>query len=310
MSEVTRKKVEAAIRVSGYAPNLSARRLAAQKNSSICLLLYPGFYQSTSTLLPKILDLGDEENYEIVIELYYPTLSQSRQKLAELINERRFDGYVTTPPCEADGFVMDLLSTYKIPLVQVNPLNRSESLPYVAGDDYQGAYKMTEHLIGLGHRRISFLMGPRNMRSSFDRFYGFRAALDAYQVAFDESLVLDSEFTFDGGYWSTKLLIGRGAECPTAIFAGNDEVAMGSIYAAQELGLRIPEDISICGHDDLDISKRVFPGITTVHQPAEALVEQAARLLIAMLKGTTPRQTQILVPSTLVLRNSTGRAKG
>lgn len=306
VSEATRKKVEAAIRVAGYAPNLSARRLASQKSSSICLLLYPGFYQSTSALLPRLLDLGYEENFEILIQLYFPTHSQSKQNLVELVNQRRYDGFMTTPPCDADGFIADLLQTYKTPLVQVNPFNRSEKLPYIAGDDYQGAYKMTEHLINLGHHRISFLMGPRNMRSSFDRFYGFRAALDSYHVPFDETLVLDSEFTFDGGYWSTKSLIER-EDRPTAIFAGNDEVAMGSIFAVQESGMQIPVDISICGHDDLDISKRVYPGITTVHQPSEMLVEQAARLLIAILKGNQPEQTQILIPSKLVLRKSTGK---
>ena len=309
VSEITRKKVEAAIRGSGYAPNLAARRLAAQKSSAICLLLYPGFYQSASTLLPKLLELGYTENYEVLIQLYFPTHSQSRQRLVDLINERRYDGFITTPPCDADGFVNDLLQTYKIPLVQVNPLDRGENLPYIAGDDYQGAYTMTEHLIHLGHLHIGFLMGPRNIRSSFDRFYGFRAALDAHHVRYNESLVLDSEFTFDGGYWSTRQLLGQ-ANFPTAIFAGNDEAAMGSIFAVQEFGLRIPGDISICGHDDLDISKQIYPGLTTIHQPSETLVEQAARLLIAILKGNPPEQTQILIPSKLVVRNSTGRPKG
>lgn len=300
----TRARVLAAIRTSGYAPNLSARRLVQNKSFSICILMYPGFYQPASQLLSRIMDIGYEENYEILIQTYFPTRVNARNKLAELVNERRYDGFITTPPCDADGFVADLLQTYKIPLVQVNPLDRSSSIPYVAGEDYRGAYQMTEYLISLGHRCISFLRGPRNMRSSFDRLNGFHAALEAHGLAADPALEIDTEFTFDGGYWAVRLLLQR-PKMPTAIYAGNDEAAFGALFALQEAGRRVPEQVSVCGHDDLLFSKYVFPGLTTVHQPSEQIVEQAVRLLIGMLKGSAPENTQIVIPSHIVVRHST-----
>jgi LacI family transcriptional regulator len=305
VTEETRARVQAAIRTVGYAPNISARRLVQKKSFMICLLMYPGFSQPASSVLARIMDIGYEGSYDILVQPYYPTLPRSRNRLVDVIYEHRYDGFVTTPPCEADNFVADLLGTYKIPLVQVSPLDRSNKIPYVAGDDYQGAFCMTEHLIKLGHRRISFLTGPRNMRSSSDRLHGFRAALEAHQVLHLPELVRDTEFTFDGGYTAARMLLEE-SERPTAIFAGNDEAAYGAIFAAQELGIKVPAQLSVCGYDDLLFSKYIWPGLTTVHQPADAMIEQAIRLLIDILKGNTPSETQITQPSQLILRESTG----
>lgn len=309
VSDEIRERVLTAIRNSGYAPNLSARRLVQQRSFAICILLYPGFDQPSSGTLAKVLDIGYSESYEILFQSYFPMLSHSKSMLVERVNQHRYDGYVITPPCDADNFVLDMLNTYKIPFVQVNPLNRSIHVPYVAGSDYQGAFNMTEHLIQLGHRQIAFLMGPRNMRSSFDRLYGYRAALDSHGIPFSEQFVIDSEFTFDGGWWAARELLVLPSR-PTAIFAGNDAAAFGAMFSVQEAGLRIPTDISVCGHDDLPTAKYIHPGLTTVHQPVDELIEQATRLLLQILKEGKADQTQVIVPSHLIIRGSTGRAPG
>lgn len=301
----TRNRVLAAIRSVGYAPNISARRLVQQKSFMLCILMYPAFYQPASALLTRIMDIGYEENYDILIQPYFPYNSYSRNKLVELINEHHIDGFVTVPPCDAEDFVADLLNTYKVPLVQINPFNRRENTPTITGGDYQGAFVMTEHLISLGHRRISFLMGPRNMRASFDRLYGYKSALDANQIKLDENLILDSEFTFDGGFTAAKILLSR-ADKPTAIFAGNDEAAYGALFAAQELGFSIPQQLSISGFDDINFSKQVWPGLTTIHQPADEFIETATRLLIDILKNKTEQLPPVTISSRLVVRGSTG----
>ncbi len=304
-----RNRVQAAVRSSGYAPNILARRLVQKKSYMVCILMYPGFYQPASAIFSTIMDIGYDEDYDILVQPYFPSNSRSRNKLVDLSAERRIDGFVTTPPCDADDFVADLLTTYKVPLVQINPFNRAEAVPFVAGDDYQGAYALTEYLISLGHRRIAFLMGPRNMRSTFDRSYGYRAALDRHQIPFEEQLISNSEFTFDGGYTATRLLLGQELR-PTAIFAGNDEAAYGALFAAQEQGVRVPGQLSVCGYDDLAFSKNIWPGLTTVHQPVEEIVEIATRLLIAILKGEQPARRQVVVPPQLVIRGSSGPATG
>jgi LacI family transcriptional regulator len=304
VSEETRARVQAAIRAVGYAPNISARRLAQNKSFMICILLYPGLLQPSSAILSRVMDIGYEENYDILIQPYFPTHSRSKRKLVSLISEQHIDGFVTTPPCDAEDFVADLLGTYKVPLVQINPFHRSETIPFVAGDDVLGARQVTEHLLSLGHRRIAFLMGPRNMRASFDRLAGYQNALLAAGLSIDPTLIRDSEFTFDGGYTATRLLMDLPSP-PTAIFAGNDEAAYGVIFAAHEIGLRIPDQLSICGYDDFAMSKNIWPGLTTVHQPLEEMIESATRALIRILKGEILDSNQIILPSALVLRGST-----
>jgi LacI family transcriptional regulator len=309
VTEELRTQVQAAIRAVGYVPNLSARRLVQHKAYMLGILMYPGYSQATSAVLSRIMDIGYEENYDILIQPYFPAHARSRDKLANLITGHRLDGFVSTPPCDTDGFIVDLLTTFKVPLVQINPFTRSEAIPYIAGDDYQGAFAATEHLIGLGHRVIGFLLGPRNLRASVDRLYGYRAALDAHRITADEHWLEDSEFTFDGGYTATKLLMER-RERPTAIFAGSDESALGVLFAAQEMGLRVPDDLSVCGYDDFLLSKNIWPGLTTVHQPSEEMLEQATRLLIKLVNGEPVEEKQVVIAPRLIVRGSTGPGTG
>jgi LacI family transcriptional regulator len=305
VTDETRMRVHNAIRQVGYSPNLSARRLVQQRSYMICILTYPGYFQAASGALPKIMDIGYEEGYDILFEPYYPTRKASKDRLSDLVIGRRFDGFVTTPPCDMDEFVAELMTIYKIPLVQINPLNRSNNIPGVFPDDQRGAQLAVQHLLKLGHRRIAFLMGPRNMRSSLDRLEGYRAALAAAGIPFEPSLVQDSEFTYDGGYTATRLLMQLPIP-PSAIYAANDEAAYGALFAAHELGLRVPDSVSVCGHEDLIYSKTIWPGLTTVHQPTNEITEHAVRLLISFLKGQAVKSLQITLPARLVLRGSTG----
>lgn len=311
VSPEVQARVQAAIRACGYAPNQAARSLVRRRSFALCVLRYPGFSQTASGLLPRLLDLAYEENYDILFQNYYPSFPASRRKLAELVGQRRFDGFVTTPPCDAEGFVADLLATYKVPLVQVNPLERSH-VPYpsgeggawVAGDDALGARLAMQHLLALGHKRIAFLAGPRNLRSSAERLEGYRLALQRAGIPFDPALVQDTEFTFDGGLTALRLLA-RLERRPTALYAANDEAAHGALFAAGELGWRVPGQLSICGHDDLPYSASIWPGLTSVHQPPEELLEAAVRLLIALLKNGPPPQPHLVLPPRLAVRGST-----
>lgn len=299
-----KEKVLAAVRASGYAPNLSARRLVQNKAYMVCILMYPGFDQAASALLSRIMDIGYDENYDILFQPYYPANRLSRNKLADLVTARRIDGIVTTPPCDADGFVPDLLTTYKIPQVQIDPTAPSPAIPYLAGEDLQGARAMTEYLLDLGHRRVAFLTGPRNLRSAAMRLNGYREALQARGLPVEDDLIEPSEFTFDGGYTAAQILLSR-PKPPTAIFAGSDSAAYGALFAAQERGLSIPAQVSIAGYSDLTLSKYIYPGLTTVRQSIEEMLETATRLLISMLKGNAPQKTALLFPASLVIRGST-----
>jgi len=141
------------------------------------------------------------------------------------------------------------------------------------------------------------------MRASHDRLTGFEQVLTEHAIPLSPEDILDSEFTFDGGYTAARLFLERSSR-PTAIFAGNDEAAYGVLFAAHEVGLDVPGQLSICGYDDFAMSKNIWPGLTTVHQPTEELIETATRVLIQILKGRPPESNQIFLPSQLVLRGS------
>ena len=308
VTEMVRARVQQAIDTLGYAPNISARRLVQQRSFVLCILLHTGGV-SQSALINKILEVGYEYDYDILIQTYFPSLTRSKNKLAGLITERRIDGLVTTPPCDTDEFLLNLVRQSHIPLVEITPYNRPVEVPSISGDDYQGALMMAEHLVGLGHTRIAFLMGPRSHRASIDRLYGYRAALDLHHLVYDESLVVDSEFNFDGGYTAARMVMGL-ENPPTAIFAGNDEAALGAVYALNEMGIAVPGRVSVCGFDDLSYSKNVWPGLTSVHYPVNEIAEQALEMLVSMMKGEDLAQKQVVLPVRLVLRGSTAAPAG
>ena len=305
----TRARVQAAIQATGYIPNQAARHLVQKRSFAVCILIYPGYSQPASAPLSRLLELAYEENYDLLFQNYYPAFPKSHRILADLASGRRFDGFVSTPPCDADGFVPDLLTTYKVPLVMINPFDRGGDYPFIAGDDELGARLAMNHLLGLGHRWIACFRGPRNLRSSFDRLAGYQSALTAADLPFDPALVQDTEFTFDGGYTATRLLFSL-VQPPSAIYAANDEAALGALFAAQELGLTLPGQLSICGHDDLAISSHVWPALTTIHQPVEDMLEQAVRLLIDLLKGGSISGRQVVLQPRLIIRGSTTTVSG
>jgi LacI family transcriptional regulator len=303
VSEETRQRVLDAVQTLGYAPNFSARRLVQRKAYMICVLLHEtGFYQSA--ILSTVLDIGYQQDYDILIQSYYPSHTRSKEKLEALVREHRVDGMVITPPCDVDPFLSKLLVQSGVPYVQISPLNRTSEVPYVAGDDYQGAYLMTEYLILLGHRRIAFLSGPRNHRASIDRLYGYKAAVDVYRIPYRDDLILESLYNFDGGYTAARMVMEL-KEPPTAIFGGSDEAAIGALYALQELGIGVPNRVSVCGFDDLPQAQQVWPGLSTVTHPIDAIVERAIKMLIMILAGNENDSCQVVLPSRLVLRDST-----
>ncbi|PKO17856.1 MAG: hypothetical protein CVU39_05065 [Chloroflexi bacterium HGW-Chloroflexi-10] len=298
-----RKLVLSVIDELGYVPNISARRLVQKRSYTICIMLHAsGTFQSS--LISKVLDLGYEGNYDILIQTYYPSFSTSRNKIAALINERRIDGLVTTQPCDSDPFLNELIKNSKLPHVHIAPLNPTGGTPYVSAEDYTGAYQMTERLIELGHYRIGLLMGLRNHRTSLDRLYGFRAAMEHHNLPFNEQLAVDSEDNFPGGYTAARILMGL-SHAPSAIFALSDEAAAGALYALNELGIGVPAQVSLVSFGDMGFSHQIWPGITTVKYPIEKIVEQSVNMLIDLVEGRQASAKQVIFPMTIVERGST-----
>lgn len=300
-----RDNILAAIEELGYIPNLSARRLVQKRTSVICVLLHSsGSFQST--LISKVLDIGYEGNYDILIQTYYPSFSNSRKKIAALIQHNQIDGLITTPPCDSDPFLMELISSSGVSQVHIAPLNPTGGTPYVSAEDFTGAYQMTEKLIQYGHNRIGLLLGHRNQRPSLDRYYGYRAALENNGIGIDEKLMVDSENNFEGGATAVRILMGLDSP-PSALFALSDESAAGALFVLNELKMEVPAQISLAAFGDFGISHQVWPGISVVKYPLEEIVDCALKMLTSLIEGQPLENRQLILPTSIVMRGSIGR---
>src|SRR5690606_33782109 len=180
--------------------------------------------------------------------------------------------------------------------------------PYADMDDQGAAREMTEYLIGLGHRRIGFIIGHPDHVASGQRLRGFQEGMKKHGLEIDPQLVKQGYFVFESGLEAARELLTL-PEPPTAIFASNDDMAAGVLMTAHEMGIDVPKDLSVAGFDDTYIARTVWPRLTTVHQPIYDLAYTATNLLLEMLtSGEIPQPARLGYP--LVCRDSTAAAPG
>lgn len=197
------------------------------------------------------------------------------------------------------------LSSLRIPFVIFDP--SGEPTPddlSVQADNWTGGVTATRHLLALGHTRIGVITGPDEMLCSRARLDGYTSALAERGITRSAELITEGDFTTPGGYAQAMALLENQQIRPTAIFAGSDLQAMGVYEAARQLGIRIPEDLSVVGFDDVQTASFMGPALTTIRQPLQEMAQAAVRLILDSNHGT-PIQRQIILPTTLVVRNST-----
>ncbi|MGR0321128.1 LacI family DNA-binding transcriptional regulator [Agromyces sp. ZXT2-3] len=202
------------------------------------------------------------------------------------------------------------LNSRAIPFVIVDPAgDPSPDVPSVGSANWSGGLAATRHLIELGHRRIAAITGPADMMCSLARIDGYRSAMNSAGLPIDEDRIRFGDFHVSGGRdRARELLDAPASERPTAIFAGSDMQALGVLEAARERGIRVPEDLSVVGYDDIPLARWLTPKLTTVHQPLRRMGEEAARLAIRLAEdpleagAATPRMD---LATSLVVRDST-----
>lgn len=197
------------------------------------------------------------------------------------------------------------LDTRGIPFVVVDPAGEpGHDTPSIGATNWSGGLAATRHLLDLGHRRIAVIGGPDEVLCSRARVDGYRAAVETAGLRVDPHLVRHGDFHVEGGYEQGKALL-RLADRPTAIFAGSDLQALGAYEAAREAGLRIPQDLSLVGFDDLPVARWVGPPLTTVRQPLLEMAAAGARLALSLARGEQPAHRRVELATSLVIRQST-----
>ncbi|HLH83782.1 MAG TPA: LacI family DNA-binding transcriptional regulator [Trebonia sp.] len=192
-----------------------------------------------------------------------------------------------------------------IPLIVIDPANTPPpDIPSVGATNWAGGLAATDHLLSLGHRRIGAITGPNDYLCSLARVDGYRSALERAGVAFDPALVRYGDFHHEGGFARAVELLEL-PDPPTAIFAGSDQQAFGVYEAARQRGLRIPEDLSVVGFDDLPVARWASPPLTTVRQPLAEMGSAAAQMLGELIEGLPLRSNRVELSTELIVREST-----
>ncbi|WP_447002658.1 substrate-binding domain-containing protein [Saccharothrix isguenensis] len=221
----------------------------------------------------------------------------------DVVNARRAGVLLVTCPISAAE--RTVLARAGMPLVHIDPVDATTpDLVSVAATNRAGGVTATTHLLSLGHRRIGFVGGPRDVLCSRARLDGYRVALDRAGVAFDPALVRHADFTREGGCREAHELL-RLADRPTAVFAANDEQALGVIEAARFGGLSVPDDLSVIGFDDLPTAWRSSPALSTVRQPLAEMGRLAGWMLADLIAGRPPEADRVELATELVVRSST-----
>ncbi|WP_051765410.1 LacI family DNA-binding transcriptional regulator [Saccharothrix syringae] len=204
----------------------------------------------------------------------------------------------------------DRLRARGIPFVVFDPtVELPDDVPFVGATNWAGGRSATRHLTGLGHRRVAVVAGPDHVLCCRARYDGYRAAMEAADLPVDPALVVRADLTREAGHAAARGLLAL-PDRPTAVVAGNDLQALGVYQAAREAGLRIPEDLSVVGFDDLPVAALVDPPLTTVHQPLVEMAAAATELALALGRGERPAQVGLELATTLTVRRSTAPPGG
>ncbi len=285
----------------GYVANSQARSLAGGASRVIGLLVQDVGTSYTGEIVRGIDDELSAAGYDLML---YTTHRRKAKESAyvEAVARGLADGLLLILP-RNPGAYLESLRLQNFPYVLIDHQGIGDYARSVGATNWQGAYDATRYLLELGHRRIGFITGAMDLGCSVDRLGGYSAALSDFGVSHDPALISTGDFFRPQGFSGANALLDL-PQPPTAIFASNDEMAFGAMEAARVRGLRIPDDISVVGFDDIYQASLVHPALTTVRQPMEQMGRNATRMLLDLIADPEKQMGRVTLPTTLVVRES------
>lgn len=294
----TRARLEEHLKRHGY-----TRRSSPQRNETIELVFHELEPSWSTEVMEGVQEVANAAGLSVVL-----TVSGDRHAPGS----DWIDGVLRRRPRGVVLVFSDLarplrekLRSRGVPFAIVDPAgDPAPDVPSVGSANWSGGVMATRHLIELGHRRIAAITGPEDMMCSLARLDGFRSAMNAANLPIEEGWIRYGDFHPSGGEQQAAALL-TGPDRPTAIFAGSDLQALGVIAAATEAGLRVPDDLSVVGYDDLALARWMRPQLTTVHQPLKRMGEEAARIVLRLASGEDVETLRMDLATHLVVRGST-----
>jgi LacI family transcriptional regulator len=305
VSPETRDKILSLIAEHDFQPNAFAKAISLQKSHTVGLLIphdaeYIFSNQFFVAVMHGVSTALDHLGYYLL--LCYP----HGQDYVDIFKQKRVEGFLLMSPGAFHANLIESLIRVGAPFVSTARVAGEPDMVTVDVDNCYGGKLAVEHLLSLGHRRVAFI-GKPTLQSSADRLCGYRDALHQYGIPLDETIVRTADISsVQGGYMAMRLLL-EASTPPTAVFAASDVMAIGALKAIQESGLRVPQDISLVGFDDIPLVQYTTPPLTTVRQPAFQKGVRAAELLVQALESNVLPDSETL-DIELVIRSSTAQA--
>lgn len=306
----TYDKVTEAIQILRYQPNAAARNLASARAYNIGYLYdNPNAYYVID-MQKGLLDACRKHGYELLIHPTDASEAGLVQEVLSMVQHSRLAGLILTPPFSERPDIVEALEAQGVDFVRIISGSTPSPKLYncVLVDDFTAAFKITSHLLELGHTALAFLGGDPEHSSSGERLAGFQAALAKKGIPLNPDFIIEGTYSFESGVKRARELLSLPVR-PTAIFACNDEIAAGALFSARLQHLNIPEQLSIIGFENSPFSRQTWPPLTTADQPNSLIARKAAELLFRQIKSggkkATPQPVPVFIPE-LLLRDSCG----
>ena len=302
VSPATVAAVEQAITRLGYVANRSAQRLAGARAGAIGLLV-PTLTDYLIEIMRGVSEVLTDAGHDMVVYSFDYLHGQGKTRpYTSVLSRSAVDGLIVVLPAYMDSSFLEAYQRER-PVVLIDDKSENVVYPTVGAANVDGALQATRYLLALGHRRIGFITGNRKLSAAFERIDGYCQALRDAHVPVDPALIVDGDYFQSGGRRAAAPLLAL-PDPPTAIFASNDEEAFGVMDAVCQLGLRVPNDVSVVGFDDVPASALVRPPLTTVRQPLRLMGKTAAEMLLNLLDGRLLTNKLVLLPTPLIVRES------
>ena len=311
VSKEMRERVQAAADELGYKQNTLASSLRTAKTKNIVAIIPDLSDTFNAGVIRSMEDAAIQRGYSI---LFGDSQGDRERELryGDLVQSKRADGVIffsERPPFPSK--LLDSESFALPPMVnscEVADLDgltiRNKEIPYITIDNFAAASELTQHLIDQGHSRIAVITGDPNTPSTEQRLAGYRQAINANDLELEEELIFEGTYTIESGQSLTKEIL-KLNHIPTAILCMCDESAIGSMHTLKEQGLSIPDDVAVAGFDDIRFAEFSTPTLTTIAQPVEDIGRKCANLLIDIIEKEDIKETKIILPHKLVIREST-----
>ncbi|MFO4637148.1 substrate-binding domain-containing protein [Vibrio cholerae] len=308
VSDEIAERVNNAAQQLNYAPSALARSLKMNRTKTIGMLVTT----STNPFFGEVVKGVERSCYHQGYNLILCNTEGDNQRMKASINtllQKRVDGLLLM--CSTlEGERLDVFDRYPdIPIVVMDWGPILFASDKIQDNSLQGGYMAAKHLIECGHKEIGCITGPLIRHQAQMRYEGYKRALAEAGIAINPDWIVESDFECEGGYQAFEKLYQRG-KLPSALFVSNDMMAMGVIQAANQRGLRIPDDLSLIGYDDVHIAKFMSPALTTIHQPKYRLGKAAIDTLLYRLENPDTTAQVVQLEPTLVVRSSVNKFKG